>query len=116
MNEFTSTTPLFDRSGAEWMWKHYLGNHSGEVSPYAAPMRAQDLSGLPPAYIVTAEYDPLRDEAILYALRLMQAGVPVELHNIPGAPHGFDIIPTSKLAQHVMGERIAALQFAFSQG
>lgn len=115
MKEFTYLPPFFDRSGVDWMWKHYLGNNPGNISPYAAPMRAKDLSGLPPAYIVTAEYDPLRDEGILYALRLLQAGVSVELHNIPGAPHGFDMIPTSKAAQHIMGERIAALQFAFSQ-
>ncbi len=112
MMKFSSIPPFFDRTGVECMWKHYLGNLSGKVSPYAAPMRAQDLKGLPPAYIVTAEYDPLRDEGILYALRLMQAGVPVELHNVPGAPHGFDMAPASKITQHIMGERIGALQYA----
>ena len=63
-------------------WRHYLG--SGPASPYAAPARAADLSGLPPAYIATAEVDPLRDEGIDYALRMLQAGVSVELHQWPG--------------------------------
>ena len=57
-------------------------------SPYAAPARAKDLAGLPPAYVSTMEFDPLRDEGILYALRLLQAGVSVELHSYPGTFHG----------------------------
>lgn len=114
MMEFNSMPPFFDRYGAQWMWKYYLGDNPGEVSPYAAPMRAKNLKGLPPAYIVTAEYDPLRDEGILYGLRLMQAGVHVELHNVPGVPHGFDMILTSKITQNIMEEKIAALQYAFN--
>ncbi len=84
-----SDTPLWSRPQAVWSWRHYLGpDHEGEVSPYAAPARAEDLAGLPPAYISTMEFDPLRDEGILYGLALMQAGVPVELHNYPGTFHG----------------------------
>ena len=115
MMEFNSIPPFFDRYGAQWMWKYYLGENPGEVSPYAVPMRAKNLKDLPPAYIVTAEYDPLRDEGILYALRMMQAGVPVELHNVPGVPHGFDMILTSKVTQNIIDEKIAALQYAFNQ-
>ncbi|HEX4015447.1 MAG TPA: alpha/beta hydrolase fold domain-containing protein [Frankiaceae bacterium] len=83
-------TPMFNRPGAENMWVSYLGaGYEGrETSPYAAPNRATDLSGLPPAYVQTMELDPLRDEGIEYAKRLMEAGVSVELHSYPGTFHG----------------------------
>ncbi len=74
------------------MWDHYLGRDRDDVSAYAAPARAADLSGLPAAYIVTCEHDPLRDEAIEYAARLMADGVPVELHNYAGTVHAFDML------------------------
>src|SRR4029450_4690938 len=79
-------TPWMNRDKLAATWRHYLG--SAPATPYAAPARAADLSGLPPAYIATAEFDPLRDEAIAYALRLLQAGASVELHQWPGTFHG----------------------------
>lgn len=63
-----------------------------EVSPYAAPSRATDLSELPPAYTFIGQLDPFRDETIDYVARLAQAGVPVEFHLYPGCFHGFDAI------------------------
>src|SRR4051794_8649256 len=78
-------TPFMTRDKVTASWQHYLG--SGAPTPYAAPARAVDLSGLPPAYIATAEFDPNRDEGIDYARRLMQAGVPVELHQWLGTFH-----------------------------
>lgn len=93
MKTFTDT-PLWNRPNAIWSWRHYLGpDHQGEVSPYAAPARAKDLSGLPPAYISTMEFDPLRDEGILYALGLLQEGVSVELHSYAGTFHGSGLLP-----------------------
>jgi len=93
MQQFTDT-PLWNRPNAEWSWRHYLGpDHQGEVSAYAAPSRATDLAGLPPAYVSTMEFDPLRDEGILYAQAMMQAGVSVELHSYPGTFHGSSLIP-----------------------
>ncbi len=82
--------PGFDSRMAEGMWLHYLGeDHDRSVtSPYAAPARAESLAGLPPAFILTGGLDPLRDEGLLYALRLLEAGVPVEIVNVPGAYHG----------------------------
>jgi len=108
-------TPMWNRPNAEWSWRHYLGaDHSGEVSPYAAPARAKDLSGLPPAYVSTMEFDPLRDEGIEYALRMMQAGVTVELHSYPGTFHGSAMLPTAAVskrgAQEVMGSLERALR------
>ena len=91
-------TPLWTSGATADMWKHYLGEpeRRGEVSPYAAPGRCADLTGLPPAYVLTAELDPLRDEGIEYASRLMEAGVPTELHTVAGACHGFDIIAAAR--------------------
>lgn len=82
--------PGFNAAGSEGMWLHYLGEGAdrSRTSPLAAPARAEDLSGLPPAFVQTNGLDPLRDEGIEYALRLMAAGVPVELYNCPGAYHG----------------------------
>ena len=70
-------------------WKAYLGEE-GSASVYATPARVEDLSGLPPAYMMVGELDLLRDENIAYATRLMQAGVPTELHIYSGAFHGFE--------------------------
>jgi len=108
-------TPLWNRPNAVWSWRHYLGpDHEGDVSPYAAPARATDLSGLPPAYVSTMEFDPLRDEGIGYALRLMQAGVSVELHSYPGTFHGSSLLPSAAVskrnAEEVLGTLARALQ------
>jgi acetyl esterase/lipase len=96
------------------MWAQYIGQERGNVSPYAAPARAEDLSGLPPAYIMTCEHDPLRDEAIIYAMRLMAAGVPVELHNYPGTVHGFDFLTPSDIATRAVNEGVEAFKRAMA--
>ena len=95
MVAFTDT-PLWNRPAAERSWRYYLGDAAGAAtSPYAAPARAEDLAGLPPAYVSTSEYDPLRDEGITYALRLLQAGVSVELHQYAGTFHGSTLVPAA---------------------
>ena len=110
MLAFTDT-PLWNRPNAVWSWKHYLGpDHRGEVSPYAAPARAENLAGLPPAYISTMEFDPLRDEGIIYALRLMEAGVQVELHSYPGTFHGSSLITTAAVSRRANKELFTALE------
>lgn len=103
---------IWDTQNAIDMWNHYIGTDHSAVSPYAAPARAKDLSGLPPAYVMTAEHDPLRDEGILYAMRLMAAGVRVELHNFPGTVHGFDFLAPSALSQKAVAEGIEAFKQA----
>jgi acetyl esterase/lipase len=70
----------------EWFWDHYA-DPADRTSPLCSPMRAADLSGLPPAYIVTAEFDPLRDEGNAYAAALEKAGVPVTLLEARGHTH-----------------------------
>lgn len=89
-------------------WDHYIGEDRTDVSPYAAPARAEDLSGLPPAYVMTCEHDPLRDEGILYAMRMMEAGVPVELHHYPGTVHGFDLLTPSDVSTRALSESVEA--------
>jgi acetyl esterase/lipase len=88
-------TPLIDGDSVARLWDVYLGPDRGDISPYAAPARAVDLSGLPPTYVMTAELDPLRDEGIEYATRLLRAGVSVELHQFGGAFHAFDLLPSA---------------------
>jgi acetyl esterase len=110
MQQFVDT-PVWHRGNAILSWRYYLGNgHTGEVSPYAAPARATDLSNLPPAYVSTMEFDPLRDEGILYALRLLQAGVPVELHQYPGTFHGSAGITTAAVSKRGANEMIEVLR------
>nr|WP_090338795.1 alpha/beta hydrolase [Mycolicibacterium malmesburyense]CRL66791.1 esterase/lipase [Mycolicibacterium malmesburyense] len=82
------TTPGFDGPATEMMWRHYLGDTDADAS--SVPARAADLSGTAPAFISCSELDPLRDEAVEYALRLLRAGVATELHVFPGTCHGFD--------------------------
>ena len=94
------------------MWDYYLGKDRTSVSPYAAPARAADLSGLPSAYIMTAEHDPLRDEGIVYAMRLMEAGVSVELHNFPGTVHGFDFMTPSDISGRAVKESVEVFKRA----
>jgi len=90
------------------MWNHYVGTDRSHVSAYASPARATDLSGLPPAYLITCEHDPLRDEALEYGIRLLHAGVPVELHNYAGTVHGFDLLAPSEVSKRALADFIAA--------
>ena len=71
-----------------WFWQHYVGDIAS-VHSHAAVQRHEDLSGLPPATVITAQYDPLRDEGMAYAERLAEAGVPVEAEIASGMIHGF---------------------------
>lgn len=103
-------TPVFSRNGAVQSWQAYLGDDRADVSPYAAPARASDLRGLPPAYVSTMEFDPLRDEGILYALRLLEAGVSVELHQFPGTFHGSAMIADAEVSKREARETIDVLR------
>ena len=102
-------TPMWHRANAELSWSHYLGPEPGDVSPYASPALATDLAGLPSAYVTAMEFDPLRDEGILYALRMMEAGVSVELHAYPGTFHGSAVIPTAAVSRRAHEELLVAL-------
>ena len=98
-------------------WDAYLAGNAGgdDVSPYAAPARATDLAGLPPAYINVGVLDLFVDEDVTYAQRLMAAGVPTELHVYPGAFHGSaNLVPNSALSQRWAADELAALDRALN--
>ncbi|MGH4031518.1 alpha/beta hydrolase [Actinomycetota bacterium Odt1-20B] len=105
-------TPWVTRHKQAVAWKHYLGWQT--ATPYAAPARATDLSGLPPAHIATAEFDPNRDEALVYGLRLLQSGVSVELHQWPGTFHGSQAIVSADVSQRQIAELGATLRRALA--
>ena len=93
-------------------WQCYVGDAIGseDVSPYAAPSRAEDLSGLPPTFIDVGELDIFRDESVDYATRLVSAGVSVEFHLYAGAPHGFEMYGFgTKVAANAWQARFRAL-------
>ena len=110
MKQFTDT-PLWNRPNAIMSWRHYLGESlGGDVSEYAAPARAEQLAGLPPAYVSTMEYDPLRDEGIRYALRMLEQGVQVELHQYPGTFHGSSMMAQAEVSKRSSQEMMGALR------
>jgi acetyl esterase/lipase len=88
-------------------WKSYLGELHGSdgVPSYAAPARADDLAGLPEAYVCVGGADGFRDEDITYAMRLYGAGVPTELHVYPGAPHGVGLFVDTDIARRYLADQ-----------
>jgi acetyl esterase len=102
--------------GIRHTWDQYLGaDRGGDTSPYAAPARTADLSGLPSAYVLTCGLDPLRDEGLDYARRLAEADVPVETRDVPGAWHFFEAYaPDSDLAKRTADHWLAALRAALA--
>jgi acetyl esterase len=97
------------RNAMQWFWQHYLGPDGDGSHPYVSPLRADDLRGLPPALILTAEYDPLRDEGEAYAQRLAAAGVSVTCKRYDGMVHMF-------LGPDSLADMAAALRTAFAAG
>ncbi|HET6733868.1 alpha/beta hydrolase [Mycobacterium sp.] len=109
-DEFDAT-PGFDGPAVEQMWQHYLGGEP--IPPDAVPGRAAELSGVASTLITCSELDPLRDEAVDYALRLMWAGVATELHVFPGTCHGFDsLLPEWEISQQLFALQGSALRRA----
>ena len=97
------------------MWRYYLGGSGLPNSAYAAPARVTDLSGLPPAYLEAGAIDPIRDETIAFATRLLRAGIPTDLHVWSGAVHGFDTVAGARLTGQAYAMRARALRRAFGE-
>ncbi|MFV0277065.1 MAG: alpha/beta hydrolase [Parahaliea sp.] len=107
-------TPIWDSHKAATSWASYLGEAlsagAGNIPSYAAPARAGNLSGLPRTYIATMEFDPLRDEGLLYGLRLLQAGVATEIHSYPGTFHGSSVFSHTAIHQRELADTLAVLR------
>jgi acetyl esterase len=104
------------RETMKWFWDHYLSNPSEGAHPHAAPLRAPVLSDLPPALVITAEYDPLRDEGELYAENMRAAGVRAALSRYDGVNHGFMFwVGIVDKAGKAMNESCDWLRAAFAQ-
>lgn len=101
---------LLTRGSMEWFWDHYLASPEDGNNPYASPLKASDLSGLPPAMVITAEFDPLRDEGSAYADRLQEAGVQVKVSRYDGVIHGFfwmaGVLPDGRALLSEIGEEL----------
>lgn len=102
---------LLTKRDMTWFAQHYFGNKEDRLQPLASPYLAPTLAGLPPALVMTAEYDPLRDDGERYGNRLKEAGVPVTISCRPGAIHGF--LVSGQLNQ-ALAEAAVALRTAFA--
>jgi acetyl esterase len=99
ITQFERSEP-WDGERTKKMWPLYLADDAAQASPFASPARAKDVSGLPVTYILVAEEDPLRDQELDFARRLLNAGVSVDLRLFAGTYHGFDVVaPTARLSQ-----------------
>lgn len=107
--------PIFTSTSNSRMWEAYLVDSPAGTRPdYASPAHREDFSGVPPAYVETAEFDPLHDEGVNYAAQLEAAGVDVELNETKGTVHGWDATAKSALLDSVLVQRVAFLKKCFS--
>jgi acetyl esterase len=107
---------LLTAADMRWFWEHYLNGPADADNPYASPLRAKHLTGLPPALVITAEFDPLRDEGEIYAWQLEQADVPARHSRYDGMIHGFfGMAHIMDKAKAAVREACGDLKLAFSR-
>jgi acetyl esterase/lipase len=107
---------VINRAATLSAWRAYLGREPGgdDTPAYAAPGRAPDVGGLPRTHIAVGQLDPMRDECVAFASRLMQAGVPTELHVWPGAYHGFEMVADAPISRDAKAARVNAWRRALA--
>jgi acetyl esterase len=112
-HEHNGTEFIINRGDMAWFWDQYVPDDAARRNPYASPLRAPSLHGLPPAYVVTAEHDPLRDEGFGYVERLSAARVQVQHRHYGGQIHGFvTLVNVMEDAGRALGEAGAAIREA----
>lgn len=100
---------MLTKEDMEWFRNHYLRDQHDEENQYASPLLANSLSSLPPAFVITAEFDPLRDEGEAYAARLKEFDVPVRVNRYSGTIHGFMTIAELKQRGQAVGDAATEL-------
>ncbi len=111
--EHTDTKLILNTPEMAWFWDHYVPNEAEREHPYASPIRASTLAGLPPAYIVIAQHDPLRDEGLAYAAALKAANVPVTVARYDDQIHAFfTLVNLMESADRAVAEAGAAIRDA----
>jgi acetyl esterase len=111
--EYAETKLILNMPEMVWFLNHYLPDEADRKHPYASPLRAPDLAGLPPAYIVIAQHDPLREEGLEYATALEAAGVPVTVRRYDDQIHSFfTLVNVLESADRAVAEASAAIRDA----
>jgi acetyl esterase len=106
---------LLTKDAMKWFWNHYLREEADGSSPLASPLRSTKLAGLPPAFVITAEFDPLRDEGEAYGERLIEAGVPTVVKRYDGMIHGFFSLGLFDQGRQAISDAAAGLRKAFAE-
>jgi acetyl esterase len=108
--------PVLTEAQMDWYRSNYLPDEASALDPRASPILAEDLAGLPPTYLATAGFDPLRDEGEDYARRLREAGVAVVLRRHPGLVHGFvNAVGSTRFGRAAMAEAVGALRMGLAR-
>ena len=111
--QYADAPLLLNRRGMIWFWDHYAPDVTDRSHPHASPLLAADHSGLPPAYLLIAEFDPLRDEGLAYAAKLEAAGVPVTVRRFDDQLHAFfGMVNIMESANTAVAEAAVAIRAA----